>query len=238
MLVRVLFLACIPALALACGGHTVRRDSQSDDAGFPKVEKGSDDPADYATTGYVLNHFALNVKNMTRSLEWYRDVLGLRLIFNFRATEKLSIAYMAHSHGGKNGTGYQTVSEMNRLKNNMEGLLELIHYDDPDADLVASTVKANTFSHYGLIVPDVPAAQARFEKLGVNILKKAGVGGDLQGPIAEAYGLGSVFEKDPAEAEKIEKALLATGGQDFVIITDPDGNMIEVQSLYAPQLDL
>lgn len=84
----------------------------------------------------------------------------------------------------------------------------------------------------------MPAAQARFEKLGVTILKRAGEATPLKGPIAEAFGLGSVWERDPAEAETIEKALLATGGQDFVIIADPDGNMIEVQSLNSPQLDL
>jgi lactoylglutathione lyase len=232
-----LFLAFIPAMALACPGH-IPRDDNANATGFPRVEAGTDEPADFATTGYVLNHFSLNVKDMTRSVKWYGDVLGLRLIFNYRATEKLSIAYLAHSHGGKNGTGYQTVREMNRLKNNMEGLLELVSYADPDASLVPSTVKVNTFSHYGLIVPDVLAAQARFEKLGVNILKKAGVALDLKGPVAEAFGLGSVWEKDPSEAETIAKALLSTGGQDFVTIADPDGNMIEVQSLYAPQLDL
>ncbi|KAK0732019.1 Glyoxalase/Bleomycin resistance protein/Dihydroxybiphenyl dioxygenase, partial [Lasiosphaeris hirsuta] len=190
---------------------------------------GSDAPADAATLGYSLNHFSLNVKDIGRSIAWYSSVLGLRLIFNFRATEKLSIAYMAHSHGGKNGTGYQTVRELNRQKNNMEGLLELVHYDDPEADLVPSTARANTFSHYGLIVPDVPAAQERFERLGVTILKKAGVSAELKGPVAEAFGLGRVFEADPDEAKRIEQALFSTGGLDFVMIADPDGNMIEVQ---------
>ena len=237
MLAKSLLLACVPAVALACVGH-IQRSEGANATGFPRVEPGSNEPADFATTGYVLNHFSLNVKDVTRSIKWYGDVLGLRLIFNYRATERLSIAYMAHSHGGKNGTGYQTVSEMNRLKNNMEGLLELVSYANSDTDLVASTIKVNTFSHYGLIVPDVPAAQARFEKLGVTILKRAGEATPLKGPIAEAFGLGSVWERDPAEAETIEKALLTTGGQDFVIIADPDGNMIEVQSLNSPQLDL
>lgn len=238
MLAKAFFIAASSlSVALACLPNLPRND-EANSTTFPRVERGSDDPADVATTGYSLNHFSLNVKNMTRSIQWYSDVLGLRLIFNFRATEKLSIAYLAHSHGGKNGTGYQTVSELNRHKNNMEGLLELVHYDDPAADLVPSTARANTFSHYGLIVHDVPAAQARFERLGVNILKRAGEAHELKGPVAEAFGLGSVFERDPAEAEQIAQALLATGGMEFVIIADPDGNMIEVQSLFSPQLDL
>jgi len=47
-----------------------------------------------------------------------------------------------------------------------------------------------------------------------------------------------VWERDPAEGEIIEGALLATGDQGFVILADPDGHMIEVQALNAPQLDL
>jgi len=205
--------------------------------GFPRIDPGSDTPADPATTGYFLNHFSLNVQNLTHSTAWYNQVLGLRLIFIFRATEKFSIAYMAHSHGGRNGTGYQTVREINRQKNNMEGLLELVHYSDPTEPLVPSTVHANTFGHFGVIVPDIPAAQARFEKLGVNFIKKAGEAAKLEGPIAESYGLGGVYERDPKEAEELYQAVLAPGLMDFALVTDPDGNLIEVQSLYTPQLE-
>ena len=34
--------------------------------------------------------------------------------------------YMSLSHGGKNGTGYQTGEELTREKNNSEGLIEFI----------------------------------------------------------------------------------------------------------------
>jgi lactoylglutathione lyase len=80
-------------------------------------------------------------------------VFGLRLVFNYRATRKLCIAYMAHSHGGRNGTGFQTASEMNRDKNNLEGWIERVHYEDTAAALLGSTAKTSTLSYIGLIVP-------------------------------------------------------------------------------------
>jgi lactoylglutathione lyase len=222
--------------ALACL-HTTRTDNGTSNGTFPDIVAGSDKPADSATTGYVMNHFSLNVRNMTRSLEWYSTVFGFRLIFNFKATKKLSIAYMAHSHGGKNGTAYQTVREMNRNKNNMEGLLELIHFDGAPP-LVASTVVPNTFSHYGIIVPDISATQARMDKLDILVVKRTGEIGTLEGPIANAYGLGDISKWDPAEVKEISDGFLAPGGQDFIILQDPDGNLIEVQSQYQPQLEL
>jgi hypothetical protein len=110
------------------------------------------------------------------------------------------------------------VREINRQKNNMEGLLGLVHYSDPTEPLVPSTAHANTFGHFGVIVPDIPAAQARFEKLGVNFIKKAGEAAKLEGPTAESYELGAVYERDPVEAEELYQAVLAPGLMDFALL--------------------
>lgn len=48
----------------------------------------------------------------------------MRMIFLYDETEDYSIMYMAHSQGGKNGTGYQTGADMIAEKNNMQGLIE------------------------------------------------------------------------------------------------------------------
>lgn len=64
---------------------------------------------------------------------------------------------MGYSHGGKNGTGYQTGSELFAQKTNIEGLLEMTHFKRSEGNSSAdevepSTKMANTFSHVGLVV--------------------------------------------------------------------------------------
>ena len=127
---------------------------------------------------------------------------------------------------------------MNRQKNNMAGLLELVHYDNPNANLVPSTKVTNTFSHLGLIVPDINATQTRLEHYGADILKNLGEEPKMDGEIAFAYGIGDVAQRDPKGAEEIFNSLLKPGSKDFIFVADPDGNYVEVESLYHPQLDL
>ncbi|KAK2741535.1 hypothetical protein FQN55_008290 [Onygenales sp. PD_40] len=213
---------------------------------FPTIIPGSDAPADSATTGFVLNHFSLNVNNLTASIDFYTRVFGMRLIFTFRATEKMSISYLAHSHGGKNGTAYQTTAELNRNKNNMEGLIELLHYDyeDPKGDdkHPATTELDNTFSHVGIVVPDSKVVEGRLEEFGVPVLK--GVGGEVteraKEVVARAYGLGKLWKEKREEAEELVKLLLGAvpGVDEFVYATDPDGNLIEVQPQELEQLPI
>jgi lactoylglutathione lyase len=205
---------------------------------FPTIVAGSNEPADWATMGYVLNHFSLNVNNLTASIDFYTKVFGLRLIFTFYASERFSITYMAHSHGGKNGTAYQTVDDLNKYKNNMEGLLELIYYDSPDSNrhLIPSTQVTNTFSHLGMIVRDIQSVQERMETLGVRIVKPYGQFPSLDGEIAVAFGLGGVYQRDPVEAGQLFEALKLPGMLNFVFVTDPDGNFIEIQDQETPQL--
>ena len=243
MLPKVIALSGFIATAFACFGH-YNQEARDHGVGlarrsetYPKLDPGNDTPADPKTTGYFVNHLALNVRDMNQSIKWYGEVFGLRLIFQFHLTAKVSIAYLGHSHGGRNGTGFQTALELSRQRNNIEGLVELVYFADRAADIVPSTAHTNTFSHFGLVVPDIQAAQARFEKLGVNILRKVGETGKLQDPLAESLGVGGLADRDPAEAEKVLQALLGAGGRDFIFIADPDGNMIEVQSLYTPPLE-
>ncbi|KAH8587444.1 Glyoxalase/Bleomycin resistance protein/Dihydroxybiphenyl dioxygenase, partial [Bisporella sp. PMI_857] len=219
------------SIAQSCAPQAPANNTGSNQ--FPQLIPGSNEPADPATTGFVLNHFALNVNNITRSIDFYTKVFGMRLIFNFRATEKLSIAYLAHSHGGKNGTAYQTVSELNRNKNNMEGLIELLHYDDPAESLDPSTKAPNTFSHIGFVVPDPVKVERRLNDYGAEIIK--GIGGlptdeNLE-IIANSYGLGNLFRTNREEAIAILTLLTKSvpGANETIYVLDPDGNFIEVQ---------
>lgn len=156
---------------------------------------------------------------------------------------KFEVVYLGFPSGGRNGSGYQTPQEMFREKNNMQGLLEFVWIapdatDPPREKPVASTAKSNTISHLGLIVPDMTVARKRIMNAGVKVLADVGSSGAerLNHPILEAYGFG-LIPPLPNYADlrrEAIKALVASGGNTFLIIEDPDGNMVEVQPKESP----
>ncbi|KAI8233343.1 Lactoylglutathione lyase [Colletotrichum sp. SAR 10_96] len=198
---------------------------------YPYPELGTDDPADYATTGYFINHLCINVKNLTASVDFYSNVFGLRKIFTLHVTEHYSITYMGHSHGGKNGTGYQTTLELNREKNNAEGLIELIYVDVPVNNIEAGIERPNTFAHIGMVVPDIKAMQSRLDDLpDVNVMKKYGESLPMGGKVSGATGLPAEVLDQLSSAEKKQiEAALAPNTEPLIFVADPDGNLIEIQ---------
>jgi lactoylglutathione lyase len=186
---------------------------------------GNDGPADLATTGYNLNHFGLIISNATATLHFYGKILGMRHVFTFSASPSYTIIYMGYSQGGKNGSAYQTGEELYRQKTNSEGLLEFIYPHNATTELEASTVRANTFSHVGIVVPDVRKAEARMREFGVEILKGVGVVPAADDPAAKAFGLGD----DIGVAEEALEGVRMIGFSDFLIVKDPDGNAVEIQ---------
>lgn len=222
-----LFFPLLSALASAC--LTVPPPTDNNTSPF---QLGPDVRSDPATAGYFSNHISLNVRNLTASLEFYSNVLGLREIFTYRATEHMSVAYMGHSQGGRNGSAFQTSDEMNRLKNNALGLLEMLHLDIPDQDhLIPSAERSGTVGHIGFIVPDVEAAEAHIKTIpGIQILKAVGEPTPSRGPIARANGLpprawAQVSEEERAQIEMVLSAV----NTKFIYVADPDGNILEIQ---------
>ncbi|VUC25845.1 unnamed protein product [Clonostachys rosea] len=218
------------SLTFACSPSTF--STRDNNTTGPPITWGSDTPSDPATLGYFSNHFSINVKNLTATLDFYSRVFGLRHIFTVQASEHLSIAYMGHSHGGRNGTGYQTTAELNRDKNNAAGLVEMIYLDIPDkSHLEASSVRTNTFGHIGVIVPDVEAAQARLEAMpDVRILKHVGGPTESGGEVAMANGFPpEAWAQISAEERATIETVLSAINERFIYVADPDGNLIEVQ---------
>lgn len=191
---------------------------------------GDDPPADPATLGYNINHFALVVNDIDAMMDFYGRILGMRHIFTFHPSSEYQITYMGHSHGGKNGTGYQHGDEMLREKTNTEGLIEFLYYKGKNSTVKASTVKANTFGHIGVIVPDIQATQARMQDNGVIILKAVGEDPSTSdGPVARAFGLGGNITRARIAALN---GIAPLGFRSFLIVTDPDGNLLEIQPQY------
>jgi lactoylglutathione lyase len=143
----------------------------------------------------------------------------------------MSSDQMGYSHGGKNGTGFQTGSELFNEKNNIEGLIEFLYVEDcgQTADFTPSTQRINSFSHIGLIVPDINATQARLEQYGATILKGAGDVIDPESPAVKAFG----FASATAAARRALKGIQGIGFDSFILATDPDGNMLEIQPQFA-----
>lgn len=219
-------------LAQPVGAYSVRVPRATNDTQTPPVPiLGSDEPAPAATTGYFLNHVSLNVKNITASIEFYTNVLGFREIFSLPASEHLTIAYLAHAQGGRNGTGYQTTAEMVRDMSNLSGLIEMLCLDVPEQDLPSSAETPNTFGHLGMVVPDIDATQAWLESLGsVEFLKKTNEPTPTEGPIANANSFPpSAWGQVTVEEKGLIGAILDEVNWKYIFIADPDGNIIEIQ---------
>jgi len=214
--------------ALACDPRSIQHETSGD---APPITWGPDTPSDPATTGYFINHFSLNVHNLTASIEFYTRVFGMRHVFTVQASEHLAVAYLGQSQGGRNGTGYQSTEEINREKNNNQGLIELIYLDVPERDMPASTEKSNTFGHVGVVVPDIDALQARLDEMGcIEILKRVGEDTPSEGKIAESNGFpDSAWAQIDNEERKVIETVLSAINRKFVYVVDPDGNLVEIQ---------
>lgn len=207
--------------------HTKRNGAG--DAEYPWTEPGDETPSDLATTAYSINHLGINVRNATESINWYTKAFGLRLMFTVHLSEHFTISYMGHSSGGRNGTGYQTSAEMNRHKNNMEGLIELISLNYPNWNLPSGITVPNTFSHIGMVVPNATDTYERLKAMDANIIKPPGETFKLEGPFAD--GTGFTQARDAISQEEIDLIMLSLVpiNTPKMLVADPDGNVVEVQ---------
>ncbi|KAF7915864.1 uncharacterized protein EAE98_010944 [Botrytis deweyae] len=223
---RQFIVLCSLPILLACNvDHSRYKRNTNSSGSYPDFILGTDGPADAATLGYTINHHALIVSNLTSTLEFYGDVLGMRHIFTFQLNANWSLMFMGHAQGGKNGTGFQDATTLEMERGNREGLLEFLSYAGTAPP--TQTKPHSSFSHLGLIVPDIQAAQARMEAKGVKIVKRVGDAVDINSPIPAALG----FPNVQAFEEGIP-GLEALGFYDFMIIADPDGNLLEVIQQY------
>jgi lactoylglutathione lyase len=229
------FALCLAQISLGCS-PIVRRDNDS--SIYPYAELGPNTPANPATTGYFINHFGLNVNNLTRSIDFYTRILGMRLMFQYHVTEHFTLAYLGYSQGGRNGSGYQTTEELLRNKQNSAGLIELLYFNRTvigGEDIPGPDKQTGPFSHVGVIVPDPKATQERLEKFGVKIYKKLGEPLPEDGPFGSPDTLGDASNLSP-EAFLLLKQRFTVLNQLNIFAADPDGNMIEIQPFHEPAI--
>ncbi|EGX96466.1 Glyoxalase/bleomycin resistance protein/dioxygenase [Cordyceps militaris CM01] len=216
-------LAQLP-FVLGCATHIPRQ-------GAPPIDLGSDAAADAATTGYFINHVSLNVRNLTASLAFYQAALGLRHIITVRATPRLSVAYLGHAHGGRNGTRLPDGrASCCATRTTRRALVEMLFLDVPRRGIASPSEHTNAVGHLGVVVPDVVAAQARLEEQGVRLLKRVGEDTPTTGPLAISQGFApDVYRQVPPGEQRAIEAVLNEMNRRFIYAQDPDGNILEIQ---------
>lgn len=126
-----------------------------------------------ATAGFVLNQTMLRVRDPARSTAFYRDVLGMTLLDRYDFPDmKFSLYFMGYPAGPVPTDGPARAKWVFE----QPALLELTHNwgteDDPAFAYHNGNSEPRGFGHIGVSVPDVDAACARFDELGVEFVKR------------------------------------------------------------------
>jgi len=119
-----------------------------------------------STETYRMNHSMIRVKDAEKSLSFYQDVMGMKLLRTSEAPQaKFNLYFLGY---GVSAAGGSTSS--------LEGLLELTwNYGtekDPDFKYHDGNAEPQGFGHICISVDDIQAACDRFEQKGVNWKKR------------------------------------------------------------------
>ena len=122
---------------------------------------------------YVLTHTMLRITDPARSLEFYEAALGMRLITQLDFNEARFSLYFLQPRGHVDQSDGSLESTFSRA-----GLLELTHnWDDDGGPKHSGNTDPKGFGHIAVAVPDIAAACARFEEMGVTFQKRPDEGG-------------------------------------------------------------
>ncbi|OBZ70538.1 Lactoylglutathione lyase [Grifola frondosa] len=130
-------------------------------------------PQSVETAGFQFNHTMIRVKEPQRSIRFYTEILGMDLL-SHHSFDTFTLYFLGYDHLG--GTLSAKAKKDSRF--NREGVLELTHNHGTESDPNFSGYASGNadpgkgFGHIAITVPDVDAACARFEKLGVVFKKK------------------------------------------------------------------
>ncbi|GIZ12542.1 lactoylglutathione lyase [Pseudomonas sp. NCCP-436] len=130
---------------------------------------------DAATSDFAFNHTMIRVKDLTKSLDFYTRVLGFTLIEKKDFNEaKFSLYFLALIKDRSQIPA--DPQERHIWRSRLHGVLELTHNhgteNDPDFAYHHGNSEPRGFGHLCISVPDIRAACARFEELGVPFQKR------------------------------------------------------------------
>lgn len=170
---------------------------------------GLSDTADPATRDYVFNQTMLRIKDPQRSLDFYTRIMGMRLVRRLDFPEmKFSLYFLAYLSDEQAAEVPGDDAQRTTYTFSREAMLELTHNwgseNDPDVNYHDGNSDPRGFGHIGVAVPDVYAAAERFEKLGVEFVKKPDDG--------KMKGLAFIKDPDGYWIEILQPNMLARQG--------------------------
>ena len=161
------------------------------------------------TAGFTLNQTMLRVRDPEASLRFYTEVLGMTLLQRLDfAPMKFSLLFLAFLRPAE--TVPDDPAERARFVFSRETTLELTHNwgTESDADFPgyhSGNSEPRGFGHLGISVPDVRAACERFERLGVEFVKRPDDG--------RMKGIAFIKDPDGYWIEIVEPARMAKMGR-------------------------
>ena len=127
-----------------------------------------------ATQGYVMQQTMLRIKDPKPSLDFYQNVLGMKLLgkYDFPKME-FTLYFLGYEQDMPTGTDKEKAQWVFRRP----ALIELTHNwgtenDESFAGYHSGNDEPKGFGHIGISVPDVYAACERFAKYDVEFVKK------------------------------------------------------------------
>ncbi|XP_017786240.1 PREDICTED: lactoylglutathione lyase [Nicrophorus vespilloides] len=139
------------------------------------VQKLCEKP-DNSTKEFIFQQTMYRIKDPRKTVPFYTGVLGMQLLQKVDFPEmKFSLYFVGYENDadmeGELGSKERTQWTLGR-----KATLELTHNwgseDDDNCKYHVGNSEPRGFGHIGVMVPDVEKACERFEKLGVNFIKK------------------------------------------------------------------
>ena len=132
---------------------------------------------DSETQSYVFNQTMIRIKDPKISLDFYTRIIGMRLYRKLDFPDmKFTLYFLAMPGDVDNKNLPDDEKKRTTWTFSQRAMLELTHNwgteNDVNFKYHDGNEKPQGFGHIGISVPDVYKASERFEKLGVNFVKK------------------------------------------------------------------
>jgi lactoylglutathione lyase len=142
------------------------------------------------TIGYKLNHAMLRIKDPSRSLNFYVNLMGMRTVF-VQNTGPYTIYYLGYPQtDAHRADPVVYATETMPVIPQTLGLLELCHIhgseNEPDGYYTTGNQPPQLgFGHLGFTVPDVSATIERLKNNGVEVFKDLGIANRESVPLSQ-----------------------------------------------------